>query len=95
MRISCLTAEVSLPACDSLKEKRSRLRPALARVQREFSVSAAEVDWQDRLDTAVLAFVLVSNDARHNRQVLQKILTSLQRYSYNLEVEAHSIEDLI
>jgi uncharacterized protein YlxP (DUF503 family) len=41
MSIGILTLEIQLPGCKSLKEKRSRLKPLIARLHREFNVSVA------------------------------------------------------
>jgi len=41
--IGTLTFHLHLPGCASLKEKRSRLKPLLARLHRQFNVSTAEM----------------------------------------------------
>ena len=52
-----LTIHLHLPACSSLKEKRGRLKPLLARLHKEFNVSVAEMDLQDKWTEAILAWV--------------------------------------
>ncbi len=47
MHISALTLELHLPGCDSLKEKRGRIKPLLAGLHRQYNVSAAEIERQD------------------------------------------------
>ncbi len=59
--IAVLTLHLHLPGCTSLKEKRGRLKPLLARLHRQFNVSAAEVDLQDRHQEAVIACGMVGN----------------------------------
>ncbi len=73
MTIGLLTLHLRLPGCSSLKEKRSRLKPLLARLHREFNVSAAEMERMDSWQEAVLACALVSNDSRHTQSALQNI----------------------
>lgn len=73
MPIGLLTLHIHLPGCASLKEKRSRLKPLLARLHREFNISAAELDGQDEWGSAVLGCALVSNDAAHTQRSLQTI----------------------
>lgn len=74
MTIGLLTIHIQIPGCRSLKEKRSRLKPLLARLHREFNISIAEVDHQDRWDEAILACALVSNEAGFTQRALQKII---------------------
>ncbi len=65
--------ELYLPACHSLKEKRSVVRRVLDRVRNRFPVSAAEVDHQDLHQRASLGFAVVSADARVAESVLHKV----------------------
>ena len=74
MAIGLLSLHVHIPGCTSLKAKRSRLKPLLARLHREFNISVAEMDLQDSWQEAILACVLVSNDRNHIQQSLQKII---------------------
>ncbi len=73
MSLGVLTLHVHIPGCASLKDKRSRLKPLLARLQREFNISAAEIDHHDIWGSATIACGLVSNDPIHTQRVLQKI----------------------
>ncbi len=47
MSIATLTIHLHLPICSSLKEKRGRIKPLIARLHREFNISVAEMDLQD------------------------------------------------
>jgi uncharacterized protein YlxP (DUF503 family) len=71
--IGLLTIQVQLPGCTSLKEKRSRLKPLLARLHREFDVSAAEIDHLDARQYAGIACALIGNDPSHTRRALQQV----------------------
>jgi uncharacterized protein YlxP (DUF503 family) len=73
MHVCALMIELHLPGCASLKEKRSRLKPLLNALHREFNISAAEIDQQDRHQLSSIACVIVSNDGRHAQRVLSKI----------------------
>lgn len=68
-----LVLHLKLPGCASLKEKRGRLKPLLARLHRQFNVSAAEIDYLDVWGDALLACALVSNDVAHVQRVLQNV----------------------
>lgn len=68
-----LTIHLRLPACSSLKEKRGRLKPLLARLHKEFNVSVAEMDLQDKWTESIIACALVNSDAVVVRQSLQSV----------------------
>ncbi len=94
MTISLLTLLLELPGCSSLKEKRSQIKPLLARLHREFNISAAEIDHLDRWQSAIVACVLVSNDWQHNQKVLQQVLSFVETNFPNLLIQQHRIESL-
>jgi hypothetical protein len=71
--IGVLTIHLHLPACTSLKEKRGRVKPLLARLQRKFNLSVAETGLQDHWQEAVLSCAMVSNEATHLRSSLQTV----------------------
>jgi uncharacterized protein YlxP (DUF503 family) len=73
MALGLLNLHIHLPGCSSLKEKRSRIKPLLARLHKEFNVSVAEIDLQDVWQDSVLACAYVSNDTRHTQERLQRI----------------------
>jgi hypothetical protein len=68
-----LTIHLHLPACASLKEKRGRIKPLMARLRREFNVSVAEMDLQDKWTETVIACAMVYSDAVTLRQSLQSV----------------------
>jgi uncharacterized protein len=72
--IGILTVHLRLPACSSLKEKRGRIKPLLARLRREFNLSVAEMELQDTWQEAVLACAMLGNDAAHLQSALQTVL---------------------
>lgn len=65
---------LSLPGNDSLKGKRSVVKSLLERARTRFHVAAAEVDDLDAHRRATLGFAVVSNDARHARSVMDKVV---------------------
>ena len=72
--IGILTLHLHLPGCASLKEKRGRIKPLLARLHRQFNVSAAEMELQDKWQETVIACGMVGNDRVHLEQSLQTIV---------------------
>jgi uncharacterized protein YlxP (DUF503 family) len=92
MSLGLLTLELHLPGCSSLKEKRSRLKPLLARLHREFNVSAAEVGDQDQWQSALVACALVSSDPNHTRRALQQVVHWIETSWHDLELVNDQIE---
>lgn len=66
---------LSLPGNDSLKGKRSVVKSALERARARFQVAAAEVADMDNHRRATLGFSVVSNDARHARSIMDKVVS--------------------
>lgn len=92
MPIAVLTLHLSLPGCASLKEKRSKIRPVLARLRREFNVATAELDFQDVWRDALIGCVTLSSDAAQNQRLLQQVLDFTERGWPDLPVIEHHIE---
>ena len=68
-----LTIHLHLPACSSLKEKRGRIKPLIARLHREFNFSVAEIDLQDKWQEAVITCAMVGNERGHLESALQTV----------------------
>jgi uncharacterized protein YlxP (DUF503 family) len=92
MPLAILNLHLQLPGCSSLKEKRSRIRPILARLHREFNVSTAEMDRLDHWHEAILACAVVSNDAVQCQRVLQSVLDFTEKQCRDVEVFESRIE---
>jgi len=71
--LAILTMHLHLPTCASLKEKRGRIKPLISRLHREFNVSVAEMDLQDKWQEAVIACAMVNSDSVTLRQSLQSV----------------------
>ena len=71
--VGILTLHLHLPGCTSLKEKRGRLKPLIARLHREFNVSVAEMGLQDKWQEAAICCGMVGNDAKHLRSALETV----------------------
>ena len=78
MVVGLSTVELIIPESNSLKEKRSVLRPLLEGVRHRFNVSAAEVDHMDLWRRATLGFACVSNDQKFVDQVLGKVTSWIE-----------------
>jgi uncharacterized protein YlxP (DUF503 family) len=79
--IGSVRLEFHLPGCHSLKEKRSALKRFLEHIRREFGVAAAEVDEQDRWQSAVVEAAVVGNERAHLHSVLTRVVSEAERPS--------------
>ncbi len=71
--IATLTIHLHLPACASLKEKRGRIKPLIARLHREFNLSVAEIDLQDKWQEAVVGCAMIGDDHAFLESALQNV----------------------
>lgn len=91
MHVVTLTIEIRLPGCASLKQKRSRLKPLLNGLHREFNASVAEIHHNDNHKLAVIACAVVSNDSRHAQRVLSKIPAWIEKNRPDLQIIDHEL----
>jgi uncharacterized protein YlxP (DUF503 family) len=92
MHLAVMTIELHIPGCHSLKQKRSQLKPLLIRLHREFNVSAAEIDYHDVLQSAVIACAAVSTDAAHLQRLLKPIPGWIERTRPDLQTVDHYVD---
>ena len=90
--VALLTLHLFIPGCTSLKEKRSHIKPILARLHREFNISVAEVDRQDQWQEAIIACALVSSDHGYAQRSLQNVIDFTEKNWPDLEILEHPIE---
>ncbi len=74
--LATLTIHLHLPACASLKEKRGRIKPLISRLHREFNLSVAEIDLQDKWTETVIICAMVNSD----RVVLQQSMQTVAKW---------------
>jgi len=92
MSLGVLTLHFRIPGCSSLKEKRSQIKPFMARLQREFNVSVAELDYHDRWDESLIGCSLLSNDHNHTQRSLIKIVHWVETHYPHLYLVEDRIE---
>jgi uncharacterized protein YlxP (DUF503 family) len=90
--VAVLTLQLYLHGSNSLKEKRSRLKPLILRLQREFNISVAEIGYQDSWQNALVACAIVSNQADHNMRLLQAVVAWVENSWLDVEVVSEQIE---
>ncbi len=94
MIIGTCTVELHLEGNGSLKGKRAVLKPLLARLHKEFNVSAAEIDHHDHWRSATIAVACVANDRAHVEQVLNTAVQWIEHNRPDLQVVDWQMEIL-
>ena len=92
MTVGILTLHIRLPACASLKEKRGRLKPLLHRLHREFNISIAEMDLQDKWQEAVITCALVNNNRAHIQRSLKAVVEWVEKNWPDMDVMDDRLE---
>jgi len=92
MSLGLLSLHIKIPGCGSLKEKRGRLKPLLARLRLEFNISVAELDYLDSWQNALIGCSLLSNDHNHTQRSLQKIISWIEKQRPDLYIVEEKIE---
>ncbi len=92
MVIGACIIELQLPGLSSLKEKRGLLKSLLARLHKEFNVTAAEVDLHDAWQSTTLGVATVSTSAIHAQNLLNNLVQWIETHRPDLEVVDHYVE---
>ncbi len=92
--VGLLTIELYIPGLSSLKDKRSVVKPLLARLRKEFNVSAAEIEDQDQLGHAVLGIAAVSASPDYVHGLLTRVVESVTAWRLDAELVDYRIEML-
>ena len=90
--VGILILHLHIPGCSSLKEKRGRIKPLLARLHRQFNISTAEMDLQDQWQETIIACGMVGNNNVHLEQSMQGILTWVKSNWMDMQVMDEKIE---
>jgi uncharacterized protein YlxP (DUF503 family) len=92
MVVGICTVQLEIFGSASLKDKRSVVKPILARVRDHFNVSAAEVEDLDAWQRATLAFACVSNDSAYAHGLLMKVIDFIERSRLDANILDYQIE---
>jgi uncharacterized protein YlxP (DUF503 family) len=90
--IGLLTLHLRIPGCTSLKEKRGRLKPLLARLHKEFNLSVAEMELLDKWTETIIDCVLVGNERVHLEQSLQEVAYWVDRHWPDMQIIDDNLE---
>jgi len=94
MPVANISLHISLPLCNSLKEKRNLIKPLLSKVHRKFNVSIAEMGFHDKWRSAIISVVMVCNSFQHIQSESQAIINYIQNNFQQIEIINHKIEML-
>ena len=86
MIVGIARVDLEIPENDSLKGKRSVVKPIVLKVMNKFHIHAAEVDDLDSHDSAVIGLTLVGNDQRHVNSVLSKAVDWIEHHQFEANV---------
>lgn len=95
MSIGILTLTLYLPECHSLKEKRGRIKPILARLHKEFNISVIESDHQDVWQSCQLTIACAALDRTSAEKVLQNVIHFYEDHWPDLPITDEKIEVII
>jgi uncharacterized protein YlxP (DUF503 family) len=79
MPVGLLTLELHIPDAQSLKDKRQVLRSLKDKLRRDFNVAVAELEHHDTWQRSVVGIVTISNEEKHVREMLGKVLDEADR----------------
>ncbi len=94
MAVGLLTLELYLPMNDSLKGKRSILKPLIARIRHDYNVSVCEAEAQDVLTRAVIEVACVSTNGTLAHRHLQDVAHRVEQWHGDAQLIDYYIEML-
>jgi uncharacterized protein YlxP (DUF503 family) len=86
VHVGACMVTLHLAASCSLKDKRQVVRSLVARLRQRFNVAVAEVEEQDSWQTVVLGLAVVSNEAGHAAQQVDRLVAAIERERLDVEV---------
>jgi uncharacterized protein YlxP (DUF503 family) len=94
--VAKLTAELSIPHAQSLKDRRQVVRSIKDKLRHSFNVSVAELDDANLWNRATLGVVAVSNSAAYLAGQMHEIDKAIHRLADSLSAEVLEsyVEDL-
>lgn len=87
MRVAAIRIEMHIGAVQSLKEKRSVLRPMIEGLRRSISASVAEVDHQNTWQRSAIGVALVASEASHLDSLVDRV-----RRHFDSALDAEMVE---
>ena len=76
--VAVLLVNLYIPSSQSLKDKRMVLKGLKDRIRNKFNVSVAELDQDDKWQTATFGVSMIGNDQRYLDGCLQSLLSFME-----------------
>ncbi len=95
MSVGILTLTIYLPDCHSLKAKRHRVKPILARLHKEFNVSVVEYGHLDSWQSCQLMVACASNQGVQAEKTLLQVIKFYENHWPDLPLTDENIEVII
>ncbi len=73
MHVAIVRFELHLPQCRSLKARRAAVKPVVEGLRQRFSLSVAEVGYQEKWQRALIGAAVVSDSPAHADQVVAAV----------------------
>jgi len=89
MIVGTIQIKLYAPWVHSLKEKRAVVKGLIAKTQRRFNVSIAEIDEQDTLQIIMIGIAFVANSVRFADSVADSVSAFIEQNTEALIVEVH------
>jgi uncharacterized protein len=71
--VAVMRIEMHIPSARSLKEKRAAVKPVVEGIRHRFSLSVAEIGYQDKWQRAEIGVAVVSASASHATAVVESV----------------------
>ena len=91
MKIGLLRVDLRLPACSSLKSKRSILKRLINSLRRQYNVGVAELDNHDQPFACKLGIVTIYRNGENVDKALRNVLSLLDK-TPDIQVADYLIE---
>jgi len=78
--IGILSVSLYMPAAQSLKDRRMILKSLKDKLRANFNISIAQLDQEDKWQTAICGIVMIGNDQRYLNSTLSNVLAFIESY---------------
>ena len=92
MSVGICRLSFHLPNCQSLKAKRSHIKPVLARLHKEFNISVIEAGDHDLWQSCELLITCAARDGSQAEIILEKVIRFCESHWPDLPLTNEHIE---
>ncbi|MDD3268892.1 MAG: DUF503 domain-containing protein [Syntrophomonadaceae bacterium] len=79
-------AELLLPYCSNLKEKRKTIQGIISRVRKRFNISISEVEYHDLWQRSLIGFTAVASQVSEVELITNAIKDTFYNYAADVEI---------